>query len=706
MEAEVVNITKIKDGYFLGDEATAVNLDVILQFKITHMINAAGPQVQNSWESIGIKYLTLNWSESPNQSLFDPKDEVANRIVGFIDDSSKNGEGFLVHSLKGQNRACIVVLIYLVKKFRWSLKKCLDFLSSKKQDVNIPNYFLSQLNAFEARLCKIGQGPKTSNWNEISTGNLSDIDNEELLIRNTYLNSLIANSVNEIISYSYKENRSNKKVNWTDQKGKNLVVPNIKKDLALMNPKEIKQLVYNKNIKPNKGCLKQNNTKNESNYISKSFINEKVEKNEIINMSLNKNNQSFKENSKDIRIGNDDKTDFNNDQYNSYFNKYQKNVKDKSEEVFYHQNNHNSNSSHAFIRENSIKKKEFNNKENSLKNDVNLSNYRPNTSDNLNRLGIDIGTKNNLNQNNFEKEDKLYFNNYNNNNPQLSGNKLNLNRPNSGKNEKYDMKNDSVKQNNISITNIRPQSVDNKNRKPPFQEDNKKQFVPVQNIVNNNINNIYIQHEDIKKLIYQEPNKVQENLVNNKFVNNSDKNNQSNVFNKNNISYNNPNYNVNNINTLNINNLNISNKENESSIKRNPNMINQNQIQNQNQNQNISYGIQNSNNVNNNNSKINKNSFNVQNKLVKNSENQNINQTNMYYNQGKILDNMNNRINEKRDEGRGYYDEYDNSNFKTAYFNINDFKPINNSTNNDKNRYVKNDKNEKEKDNNRSKYVR
>lgn len=700
MEAEVVNITKIKDGYFLGDEATAVNLDVILQFKITHMINAAGPQVQNSWESIGIKYLTLNWSESPNQSLFDPKDEVANRIVGFIDDSSKNGEGFLVHSLKGQNRACIVVLIYLVKKFRWSLKKCLDFLSSKKQDVNIPNYFLSQLNAFEARLCKIGQGPKTSNWNEISTGNLSDIDNEELLIRNTYLNSLIANSVNEIISYSYKENRSNKKVNWTDQKGKNLVVPNIKKDLALMNPKEIKQLVYNKNIKPNKGCLKQNNTKNELNYISKSFINEKVEKNDVINMSLNKNNQSFKENSKDIRIGNDDKTDFNNDQYNSYFNKYQKNSKDKSEEVFYHQNNHNSNNSHAFIRENSIKKKEFNNKENSLKNDVNLSNYRPNTSDNLNRLGIDIGTKNNLNQNNFEKEDKLYFNNYNNNNPQLSGNKLNLNRPNSGKNEKYDMKNDTVKQNNIPITNIRPQSVDNKNRKPPFQEDNKKQFVPVQNIVNNNINNIYIQHEDIKKLIYQEPNKVQENLVNNKFVNNSDKNNQSNVFNKNNISYNNPNYNVNNINTLNINNLNISNKDNESSIKRNPNMINQNQ------NQNISYGIQNSNNVNNNNSKINKNSFNVQNKLVKNSENQNINQTNMYYNQGKILDNMNNRINEKRDEGRGYYDEYDNSNFKTAYFNINDFKPINNNTNNDKNRYVKNDKNEKEKDNNRSKYVR
>ena len=67
--SEVVNITKIKDGYFLGDEATAVNLDVIIQFKITHMINAAGCQIINPWESIGIKYLTLNWSESPNQVI-------------------------------------------------------------------------------------------------------------------------------------------------------------------------------------------------------------------------------------------------------------------------------------------------------------------------------------------------------------------------------------------------------------------------------------------------------------------------------------------------------------------------------------------------------------------------------------------------------------------------------------------------------------
>lgn len=67
MDCEVVNLTKIKDGFFLGDEPTSSNLDIIIQFKITHMINAAGQQIMNAWESIGIKYLTLTWMESGSQ---------------------------------------------------------------------------------------------------------------------------------------------------------------------------------------------------------------------------------------------------------------------------------------------------------------------------------------------------------------------------------------------------------------------------------------------------------------------------------------------------------------------------------------------------------------------------------------------------------------------------------------------------------------
>ena len=100
MTTEILNISKIKEGFYIGDKISAISLDVIIQFKITHMINATGIQITNQWEAIGISYLTLNWTETPNQILFDPKDEIANRIVEFIDNSYLVGEGVLAHSFR------------------------------------------------------------------------------------------------------------------------------------------------------------------------------------------------------------------------------------------------------------------------------------------------------------------------------------------------------------------------------------------------------------------------------------------------------------------------------------------------------------------------------------------------------------------------------------------------------------------------------
>jgi len=49
-------------------------------------------------------------------------------------------------------------------RYRWSLTKTIEFLRSKKFDVNIPKYFLNQLSIFESYLLKIGQGPKSNTW--------------------------------------------------------------------------------------------------------------------------------------------------------------------------------------------------------------------------------------------------------------------------------------------------------------------------------------------------------------------------------------------------------------------------------------------------------------------------------------------------------------------------------------------------------------
>ena len=81
---EVLNISKIKEGFYIGDKIAAISIEVVVQFKLTHMINASGNQIINQWETIGMKYLTLNWEENPGQTLFDPKDEIAEKILFFI----------------------------------------------------------------------------------------------------------------------------------------------------------------------------------------------------------------------------------------------------------------------------------------------------------------------------------------------------------------------------------------------------------------------------------------------------------------------------------------------------------------------------------------------------------------------------------------------------------------------------------------------
>ncbi len=116
------------------------------------------------------------------------KDEIANKIVNFIDESQKVGEGLLINSLKAQNRCCICVIIYLIKKYNWTVSKSLEFLTSKKQDVDIIKSFLTQLHNFESRVLRTSN---IRNLEWVGGETPADIDSDETLMKNTYLNGLV-----------------------------------------------------------------------------------------------------------------------------------------------------------------------------------------------------------------------------------------------------------------------------------------------------------------------------------------------------------------------------------------------------------------------------------------------------------------------------------------------------------------------------------
>lgn len=138
------------DGIFIGDRYAAKDLHFIIQNKVTHIINCAGLQVRNIFEDskedallkkgMTVKYLTFLWIDTDQQVLFEDEQEGIDDslwIYNFILEAVDLGESCLVHCDWGQSRAAVALSAYYMRKFRWSLCKTLEFLSSRRPDLEI-----------------------------------------------------------------------------------------------------------------------------------------------------------------------------------------------------------------------------------------------------------------------------------------------------------------------------------------------------------------------------------------------------------------------------------------------------------------------------------------------------------------------------------------------------------------------------------------
>ena len=103
--------------------------------------------------------------------IFDAQDQTTNQVFEFIEDALNKAESVLVHSVRGQSRSSCVIASYIMRKYKWSLLKTLEFLNSRRPDLEIRATFIHQLSAYENRLYKNGCGPKTSKWSEVSDEN-------------------------------------------------------------------------------------------------------------------------------------------------------------------------------------------------------------------------------------------------------------------------------------------------------------------------------------------------------------------------------------------------------------------------------------------------------------------------------------------------------------------------------------------------------
>ncbi len=479
---EVINISKIKDGFFIGDKLAAISIDVIIQFKITHFINATGNQIMNQWESVGITYLTLNWSENERQILFDGKDEIAERIVQFIDNSFIEGEGLLAHSFKGQNRVCIVVLIYLMKKYKWSLNKSMDYLKSKKNDVEIVPYFYNQLIKFEERLKKRGELSNDIPWPSTFLLN----DKEETLICNTYINGLPAEKDN----LENKKNNNNelaRHIIWNDenpsQKGP-LEILDKEHDLFL--EKDIKPVTSHQRILPMKKCIKSTGNKNNEggnyNVFNNDLNMDKMQYDVMNNFKENSNTQ----NSYNIP----DKPIMGNNNMNKQIMNANNN-----------KNNFNNIQSYNLGSLNSLNPTNIKNYGVIYDNNNNINNNKP-----VNKNGINFNKPHNYNNNEFTpNNNQINTNtsiNMKKNNNQIQNNNMNNKIKRSSSNKKSDTNNNNLSNSSQNFVHNKLHNINNNNIHTGKSLINSmNDFIDKRNKINNNenINNNLLNNEYINR---------------------------------------------------------------------------------------------------------------------------------------------------------------------------------------------------------------
>ena len=445
---EIITLSKIRDGLFIGDSRSGTNLDLLMQFKISHIINATGIPLPYSFESFGIKYLTISWLENPPENTIIIDNDLISNIICFIDESNIKGEGLLGFSVKGKNRICVIIILYLITKYNWSLKKCLEYVKKKKQDMEINNFYMNQLEIYEKNFFSKKNFLNSSfNWN-----NNIIKDKDELVMSNTYINE-IKNNINKDENKDKNiindKNPIIRKIIWGDNKKyvrqmaqPGLIHYNIDKDLFLK--KNIEDITDHISKKPLRSCIKNNININSSININKINSTNKKRRTKIylaadVHMTNSSNKRCSTDYKNEIKDIQDNQNELLLTQKNS--NRNERNNNDNNKNIF---------EDILITEQNDDNKEKLFNEGNNKKKEKVINNNKPY---NKNNVTNNLNIIKNIENNDSDDEIKLSI--------------INIDNTNKEKNErKKDDNKETMKEFGFNIVNVEQKNNINKGLKP------------------------------------------------------------------------------------------------------------------------------------------------------------------------------------------------------------------------------------------------
>lgn len=137
----ILDPTHIVDGVYLGNAYNASNTNTINKYNIKSIVNVTC-EIPNYYENAGIEYYNIEILDN-NENNF-TKYQFDN-VMNFMENAKCN---ILVHCYMGSSRSATIIVLYLMRKYKYSLEDAIEFVRNKRDIVNINKNFVQNLEHF------------------------------------------------------------------------------------------------------------------------------------------------------------------------------------------------------------------------------------------------------------------------------------------------------------------------------------------------------------------------------------------------------------------------------------------------------------------------------------------------------------------------------------------------------------------------------
>lgn len=138
----VLEPSHIIDNIYLGNAYNASNVNTIRKYNIECVINVTF-EIPNYFENGGIEYFNIEILDNDDHNF--TKYQFDN-VLNFL--NRYQHKNILIHCYMGSSRSATIVVLYLIKKYKYTLEDAIDYLRTKREIVNINNNFIHNLEDY------------------------------------------------------------------------------------------------------------------------------------------------------------------------------------------------------------------------------------------------------------------------------------------------------------------------------------------------------------------------------------------------------------------------------------------------------------------------------------------------------------------------------------------------------------------------------